>query len=515
MSGIPDLSLPAKAPSMTHCYHRHGDLLTAAIYTLADLTDAEIEDLQRECETGCIETGHPPGRSARPAPQPRFVGQPLRAVFDYHLEMVTQNAFEPVYFIVAVEKDWKSKGVILVTLRDDSNDEAEYDEKAEGNVDLFRVKAVDTALIIVNLQIGNMGWSEEKDGYGFSLDDGDDDDADDNQNDEDDNDDGPPAPTKNIPLGYYVPIYIHSSLSEGEVTANLEPAFNLKSPEDFACRIQAKLTPETSTSGIASTQDLVQKAATLHPLRCAKNKYLHKTYIIVIDTADPDENGMLVVKLPSWDANRPGTAKQDLHDIGKELALAASRPIRIPYSCHDGLQTFFLTLANGDANWPSEDVRTQPVFVVFQYNTHGKELGFGADWIDPRAARRKPGEERLVYAPEVMKPPGRGLEIIKWNYDEAVRRFPWFCREKRFVESLDTNFFICVDGDDVAKTGLLLVRRKWDGNVWGRTRDELLGLPIDGVKDVRVPVKEALAILEKGRKGETDGMSEALKDFFL
>jgi hypothetical protein len=67
----------------------------------------------------------------------------------------------------------------------------------------------------------------------------------------------------------------------------------------------------------------------------------------------------------------------------------------------------------------------------------------------------------------------------------------------------------------VAKTGLLLVRRKWDGNVWGRTRDELLGLPVDGVKDIRVPIKEALSLLEKGKKGETDGMSESLRDFFL
>lgn len=72
-----------------------------------------------------------------------------------------------------------------------------------------------------------------------------------------------------------------------------------------------------------------------------------------------------------------------------------------------------------------------------------------------------------------------------------------------------------MDGDDVAKTMHLLVRRKWDGSVWGRTRDELLGLPVDGVNNVRVPIKEALATLEKGRKGKTDGMSESLRDFFL
>ncbi|KAI0549783.1 hypothetical protein F4679DRAFT_251273 [Xylaria curta] len=501
MSDTPDLSLPAKAPSMARYHDEPMTLHPAALYTLVSLTDEELGELERECEDGCIDTGNERGTSVRLAPQPRFVDQPLRAVFDYHLELGAQNTFEPRYFIAAVDKAWKAKGVILVTLDDDDLD---------CNVDSFRIKAVDSGLSVVNLQIGNSSWDEEKEGYEFHPNDGN---KDDEGDDNDDGDDGPPAPTKNAPLGYYVPIYIHSSLSEDEVIANLEPAFKKKSPEDFVCRVQAKLTPASSASNTASTQDLIRQAATLHPLRCAKNRYLHITYILVIDTANPVENGMLMVKLPSWDASRSETA--DYHHIGKELALATSQHIRIPYSCHDGLQTRFLILANGDADWPSEEVRAQPVFVVFQYNTHGKELGFGASSIDPDAARRKPGEERLIYAPQLIKIPRYGLENIVWNYDEAVRRFPWFYREKRFVEGLDKTFFICVDGDNVAKTGLLLVRRTWDGNVWGRTRDELLGLPVDGVKSVRVPVKEALALLERGRKGETDGMSESLMDFFV
>ncbi|KAI3331714.1 hypothetical protein HD806DRAFT_478098 [Xylariaceae sp. AK1471] len=500
MSENPDLSLPAKAPSMARYHDEPMSLCPAALYTLVDLTDAELGDLERECEAGCIDTGNERGTGVRLAPQPRFIGQPLRAVFDYHLELGTQNTFEPRYFIAVVEQDWRTKGVMLVTLDDDELD---------CNVDSFRIKAVDAGLSVMNLQIGNSSWDEEKDGYEFHPNTG-------AGDDNDDDDDGPPAPTKNIPLGYYIPIYIHSSLSEEKVIADLEPAFKKKSPEDFACRVQAKLTPITSASGITSTQDLIQQAATLHPLRYEKNPYLHKTYILVIDTTDPVENGMVMVKLPSWDASRSGpTEKIDLRHVGKELALATSQHIRIPYSCHDGLQTRFLILANGDADWPSEDTRAQPVFAVFQYNTHGKELGFSADSIDSGAAKRKSGDERLVYAPELVKRPGQGLEKITWNYDEAVRRFPWFCREKRFVEGLDKTFFICVDRDDVAKTGLLLGRRKWDGNVWGRTRDELLGLPIDGVKDVRVPIKEALALLEKGRKGETGGMSESLRDFFM
>ncbi|KAI0849404.1 hypothetical protein F5Y00DRAFT_235621 [Daldinia vernicosa] len=510
MSDNPELSLPAKAPSMARYHNEPMTLHPAALYTLVDLDNAELEYLERECESGCVATGSEPGTSVRLAPRSRFVGQSLRAVFDYHLELGPQNTFEPRYFIVTSEKDWQTKGVILVTLDDDELD---------CNVDSFRIKAADAGLSVVNLQIGNTSWGEEKDGYELHLSnaDGDKDDDNDNDNEDegDDDDDGPPRPRKNVPLGYYVPIYIHSSLSEDKVIADLEPAFKYKSPEEYACRIQAKLTPAPSTSNTVSTQDLIQQAVSLHPLRCAKNRYLQKEYIIVIDTEDPNENGMLMIKLPPWDANRSGTTeKADLRRIGEELALATTQHIRIPYSCYEGLQTRLLILANGDADWPSEDVRVQPVFVVFQYNTHHKELGFGASLIDTGAAKRKSGEDRLVYAPEAVKRVGEGLDLITWNYDEAVRRFPWFCREKRFVEGLDTTYFICVDGDDVAKTGVLLVLRKWDGSLWGRTRDELLGLPVDGVKDERVPIKEALALLEKGRKGEINGMSESLRDFF-
>ncbi|KAI8958019.1 hypothetical protein F5Y11DRAFT_337575 [Daldinia sp. FL1419] len=526
MSDTPDLSLPAKAPSMERYHDAPMSLHPAALYTLVDMDDTELADLVRECESGCVDTGNDPGNSVRFAPRSNFVGQPLRAVFDYHLELGLQDTFDPCYFIAAVWKDWKTNGVIMVTLDDDD---------LECNVDKFRIKAADSGLSIVNLQIGNSSWEEEKECYGLDPDSEDGDDDVDSEDDEDDegnedgdkeekkddgddggdDDDGPPRPKKNVPLGYYIPIYIHSSLSEDKIIADLEPAFQHKSPKDYACRVQAKLTPASTASNIALFRDLIQQAVSLHPLRCAKNPYLHKNHVLVIDTADPDENGMLMVKLPPWDASSLETIeKEDLRRIGEELARNTTQHIRVPYSCYEGLQMRFLILTNGDADWPSEDVRNRPVFVVFQYNKHQKDLGFGASSIDPDAAIRKPGEERLIYAPGAVKHPGEGLDLVGWSFNEAVRRFPWFCREKRFVEGLDTTYFICVDGDDVAEKGVLLVRRKWDGKQWGRTRDELLGLPVDGVKDVRVPIKEALGILEKGKKNEVDEMSKDLREFF-
>ncbi|KAH7317013.1 hypothetical protein B0I35DRAFT_434405 [Stachybotrys elegans] len=506
MSDRPNLSLPARAPSMIRYHDQPMELHPVALYTLVELSDAELGDLQRECESACVDLGHEPGNCVRPAPQSRFVGEPLRAVFDYHLDLGTQNTYDPRYFVVAVGKDWRTEGVVLVTLDDDDLDCV---------VDQYRTKAADAGLSVVNLQIGNSSWSEEKDGYGLDPNDdsgsGDGDDDNDDDDDDDNDDEGPPAPTKNVPLGYYIPIYSHSGLDEDEVVARLTPGYKTMSPENIACTVQAQLTPRSSNSDTATTQDLVQQANTLHPRRCAKNKFLHKAHILVVDNPDPTDRGMVMVQLPPWDTT---ASKADLQRIGEELASRSPPYIRIPYAAHEGLQRRFLLICNGDTEWPSEEIRKQPAFIVFLYNTQGKGLTFGMNLIDPEAGRRMPGEERVVYAPRLIKNPGHGLERIEWSYDEAVRRFPWFCREQRFVEGLDRRFFMCVDSEDAAQTGILLVKRDWDGNLWGRTRDEVLNLPVDGVRSVRVPIREAWSLLERGRVGETDGMSEELKDFF-
>ena len=156
LSGVPDLSLPTKAPSMAQYHHRPMTLHPAALYTLVDLSDGKLELLQRECPTGCFDTGDKTGNSVRPAPQARFVGQPLRAVFDYHLELGKQDEYEPRWFIATVDQtkeDWETKGGILVTLDDDD---------LACHVDQFRIAARDAGLSVVNLQIGNTSWYEEK-----------------------------------------------------------------------------------------------------------------------------------------------------------------------------------------------------------------------------------------------------------------------------------------------------------------------------------------------------------------
>jgi len=323
------------------------------------------------------------------------------------------------------------------------------------------VKAGDAGLIVVNLQIANSSWEEEKEAHEFHPNGTQDDEGDKDENNYEKCNDGvdAPAPVKVPPLGYFVPIYMHSDLDEETVVANLEPAFKLKSPEDYICRIQVKLTPSLSAQERPPAEDLITQAVALHPPSCSSNPYLHKTYILVIDTADPTENGMLIINFPPSDSALH--SHPDLIHLGAKLSSPTPLPIRVPYSSHSGIQNAYLTLANGDAAWSSDAVRQQPVFLVFQYGTHGKELGFAHNLLDSGAAGRKFGEERFIYVPEVIKHPGHDLERISWDFDESVRRFPEICREKRWVEGLERRFFVIVDGDGVRERGVRLVRKEW------------------------------------------------------
>lgn len=94
-----------------------------------------------------------PGKNVSLAPQAKFINQPLRAVFKYHLELAEKDAFDPIRFIVAIVEDWKEKGVLLVTLNNDD---------MECRIDKFCIKAEESGLMIVNLRIGKLMWMEVK-----------------------------------------------------------------------------------------------------------------------------------------------------------------------------------------------------------------------------------------------------------------------------------------------------------------------------------------------------------------
>ncbi|KAK8095067.1 hypothetical protein PG997_001752 [Apiospora hydei] len=91
-------------------------------------------------------------------------GQPLRAALTQHLDHLAQTAdrFSPFYFAAVVDEDWEEAGLIVVTMNDESEDENGNDG---WRIDQLRVPVNDVGLVLVNLQISNVGWEEFKEQY--------------------------------------------------------------------------------------------------------------------------------------------------------------------------------------------------------------------------------------------------------------------------------------------------------------------------------------------------------------
>lgn len=233
-------------------------------------------------------------------------------------------------------------------------------------VDEYGSKATYTGSSVVNLQIGSSLRIWEEKSYELrSSDYPDNENGDDDDGGEDD-DEGSPAPTKIVPLGYYIPIYSHPKVDGDEKVACFTPGYKTKSSENVACTIKAQLDPGSSTSDTATIEDPVSQAVSLHSRRCAMNRFLHKSHSLVVDNLDPTNNCMVMVKVPSWDNT---ASRADLQCIGAELAQHSRPYIRIPYVAHNGRQRRYLLICNGDAKWSSR-MCADSLFSLFSCTTH-------------------------------------------------------------------------------------------------------------------------------------------------
>ncbi|KZV93818.1 hypothetical protein EXIGLDRAFT_716675 [Exidia glandulosa HHB12029] len=476
MPAEPDLSLPPSVPGVERYQHTPMNLNPSALYTLIDLSDDELQNLQRVCEEECEGDAL---SDVLLAPQSRFVGSALRDVIEYHLTL-GDATYDPVHFIVAVERDWRSRGVLLVTLDDDD---------CVCKPDSFRIQPSLSGIVLVNIRIGNVSWEEEKEGYAIDgQDDGGDDDdkRQDDHDDEgdDDGDDGgssPESPSDAPPLGYYIGLYVLESIDAEALVRTLEPGARYKQSEDYVVRLQGV---------IPSSSDAVDHAASLHPRRCRKNRWLHKSLFLVADCNPPEEHGLVLVHLDS-----SGKLKTQ----------------RVPAAAYEGTQQFFCNIANGVRAWSVD----HPLFAVFQYNTApGREHGFGWNLLDSKASSRAAGDECFFYPPGTIMRKGVKPEHVQWSLEEAVRKFPWVCRTRRFDDNLARNYFVCVDNDAPAKEGVLLVRVDWDCDT-SRSDAELLALDFTSTsKTLRVPAKDAFQILSDGIKGDVSTMDPEATAFF-
>lgn len=147
MSDI-DLSLPATVPGMARYRDRPMTLDPFAVYNLVGPQD-EPSDLVKSCNSLCPRDDYVHFRKTSHI-NPRS----LESLIDLHLNTTAQENFDPGLFLVVADPNWKERGIYIITLGDD-----------EGKPDKFNIKVVDSGILLVNLQIGNTGWSEAKEDY--------------------------------------------------------------------------------------------------------------------------------------------------------------------------------------------------------------------------------------------------------------------------------------------------------------------------------------------------------------
>ena len=144
-----DLSLPESVPAMTEHSERPMSLDSFALYNLID-PETEPSDLIEECHAQCPRDDYIYFKTALGITS-------LTALIDFHLNTTVHDGFDPNLFLVVTDPNWQQKGLTIITLGDE-----------DGKPDMFPIKAEDSGIVLINLQIGNTDWYEAKENYEFS-----------------------------------------------------------------------------------------------------------------------------------------------------------------------------------------------------------------------------------------------------------------------------------------------------------------------------------------------------------
>ncbi|KAK8182216.1 hypothetical protein BC567DRAFT_60001 [Phyllosticta citribraziliensis] len=147
------LALPHKVGPEVGKWRDELPLLPAALYTLFDISAADLVRLQEACEEQC--EIHRRGDCVKPPAHSNFSGRDLTAIVNHHLQLAESKEFDPTLFIVAVGQDWESRGVLLVTLDSDG-------EQDDCQPDKFWVKATRSGGCFVTISIGESDWQKAK-----------------------------------------------------------------------------------------------------------------------------------------------------------------------------------------------------------------------------------------------------------------------------------------------------------------------------------------------------------------
>ena len=444
-----DLTLPATARAAAQFRDVDDVFRAIALYSLVELSDEELEELRGVCES--LSYANSAGDNVRLPPRRRFVGQPLRAILEYHLEMTLAGTFSGFCFIVATDKDWRNRGVLFVNL---SPDASEY------HADSLQLKAEYSGSAYANFAVSNMGWDEYKDW-------------------EDAHPEKIDVEEESDPK-YFVGVYVVDGLDADDILDTIMLPLQLRNPSEVRCQLQGMIEP---------THDPIQQAIALHRKRCGETPKLNRSMIFVADTQDPLENGLALCMLDANFENNNDEA-------------SGFKVVRVLYSAFEAIQNGFIDFANGHRVWDSD----YPLFVVFCYSSKGQNPAAPLQTLDKEWNKRKHGEERVFIAQKCFVPEEIKIiddldgEWIKYTFEEAVKWFPYICRLQRFTTNFSRDYFICIDTvqEEMAK----LVKLDWDGNV-RRTKNELCTLDLSKHISTRsVRTEDAYNTLESIVSGE-------------
>ncbi|KAI1409719.1 hypothetical protein F5Y13DRAFT_203130 [Hypoxylon sp. FL1857] len=169
MSPVTDLTLPAYAPKLGKYADYHWNDAAFALYSLVDISEAQIGDVASELEREWLEDEMETHLVLPAKPTASFAGKTLKDVVQAHVAMdmgIRKNkdrdsrgdlSWRPTSFMVIVKKEWKSRGGLLFVFVDDEQERCPLDK--------FFLRPEDAHLLLSSLVFGDEWLADVKDQY--------------------------------------------------------------------------------------------------------------------------------------------------------------------------------------------------------------------------------------------------------------------------------------------------------------------------------------------------------------
>jgi hypothetical protein len=143
-------TLPLTAPLT-----RNGDFEARkiAIYATLPLKPSQLRQLEQDLRNADDVSDED---VAQLAPQPQFNN--ALDIYNHHVNLSKQDTsqhYDPSYFVVADQENWKQKGILFVNLTADT-------EQRESLVGVCRCDLETATQIKANLEVANMDWVDYK-----------------------------------------------------------------------------------------------------------------------------------------------------------------------------------------------------------------------------------------------------------------------------------------------------------------------------------------------------------------